>query len=142
MLAIASQCCYGAYGSEETRRFEKIQSYHSASQSIALDLDLLHQWQATKRTNSSQVTSHPQGLAAVVHWTRLDASYVKCNIDAVLFNDGKFEIGCCIRNAAGAFVKAKTVCFNGNPQSHKAEALGLLVAIHWLQELNFQKSHH
>lgn len=64
---------------------------------------------------------------------------VKCNVDAALFDDNRFGIGLCIRDYQGLFVKAKTVWFYGSPPPQEAEALGLLTAVKWLQELHIQR---
>lgn len=61
-------------------------------------------------------------------WSCPAVGSLKCNVDAALFDDGRFGIGMCIRDVAGNFVKAKSSWFLGTPQSQEAEAIGLLVA--------------
>lgn len=64
----------------------------------------------------------------VVAWTKPDEGFVK-NVDAALFEDGRFSVGMCIRNENGHFVKTNTMCFIGSPDQQEAEAWGLLEVV-------------
>jgi len=46
-----------------------------------------------------------------------------------------FDIGMCIRNARGHFMKARTVTYNGVPFTNEAEDRELMEAILWLGEM-------
>lgn len=94
----------------------------------------------SKRLKLPHLTSHQSHrIGDTVPWTRPEANPVDCNVDASLFDDGRFGIGLCICNEDGKFVKAKTVCFTCNPDPQEAEALSLLEAVTWLQKLGIQR---
>lgn len=62
--------------------------------SIQAALDLLFCWQEAKR--SKQFLSsmpRPQRINGAAVWSRPVAGVLKCNVDATLFDDGKFGIG-------------------------------------------------
>jgi ribonuclease HI len=65
---------------------------------------------------------------------------VKCNIDAALYNDQqKFGIGMCIQDDQGAFVKARTMCFNSTQTPMENEAWTLKEAITWVGRLELSR---
>lgn len=75
----------------------------------------------------------------LVPWSCLKSHSAKCNVDATLFDDDRFGVAMCIHDAASSFIKAKTVCLIGSLPPSEAEALGLLFAVNWLQELDVQR---
>lgn len=50
-------------------------------------------------------------------------------------------MGMCLRDSSGSFVKAQTFCIPQRLAVAEGEALGLLYALNWAVELNFQQVH-
>lgn len=67
-------------------------------------------------------------------WKKPSFGYLKCNVDATIFNqDQQFGNGMCIRDHNGQFIQAKT-WFQGVSDPTIAEACGLYQAMEWLKE--------
>jgi len=68
--------------------------------------------------------------SAAVRWVKPNAGELKCNIDVAVFQQQiKFEIGMCLRNNRGKFVRAKTLLKTEFLSSKEVETYGLLEAI-------------
>lgn len=75
-------------------------------------------------------------LSSAGQWAKSHHGRLKYNIDAA-FSEvlNRVGVGLCIRNAAGNFIKAKTLWTNPICAPEIGEALGLLPTIHWIHEL-------
>lgn len=84
---------------------------------------------------AAQTVSGNRGLVQV-QWTKPQQGRRKCNVDAS-FSEAlnRVGIGLCIRDAAGNFMKAKTLWLRPMCTPEVGEALGLFHAIQWVQEL-------
>jgi len=61
-------------------------------------------------------------------------------VDAAIFSDQRwFDVGMCIRNSQGHFIRALTKWLNGSHPLVEAEAIGLREAIIWLGELGLSR---
>ena len=70
-------------------------------------------------------------------WQKPRRGRLKCNVDASFsMTENKFDIGMCIRNEEGRFIRAKTMWFSPVCSVDVGEALGLFYAIQWVRELN------
>jgi len=62
--------------------------------------------------------------------------------DVALFDDQRcFEIGMCLRNVLGHFIKVLTKWYEGTPPPSEGEALRLKEAISWLGQSVLSKVH-
>jgi hypothetical protein len=69
---------------------------------------LLTSWRNARETREWSSSQH-QNLQNIVY-TRLDAGYLKCNVNASLSRlHNKVRIGVCVRDESGKFILAKTV---------------------------------
>ena len=96
-------------------------------------LQSLIQWQQTR------VPSVPQGLHRVVssapRWKKPEASWVKCNIDAALFNQFQcIGVDCIIRDEYGVMISARNAKLKG-PLDPANELQGSieLVEVSWVK---------
>lgn len=65
------------------------------------------------------------------------AGFLKCTIDAAFREEAlSFSSGLCVRDETGQFLQAKTWFSPFIPAAHEGEALNLLEAIKWLQQLD------
>ncbi|RZB66842.1 hypothetical protein D0Y65_037312 [Glycine soja] len=92
----------------------------------------LEEW---KDARQQQSQSHVmQILDNQCEWKKPSFGYLKCNVDAIIFNqDQQFGNGMCIRDHNGQFIQAKT-WFQGVSDPTIAEACGLYQAMEWLKE--------
>ncbi|XP_006596580.1 uncharacterized protein [Glycine max] len=92
----------------------------------------LEEW---KDARQQQSQSHVmQILDNQCEWKKPSFGYLKCNVDATIFNqDQQFGNGMCIRDHNGQFIQAKT-WFQGVSDPTIAEACGLYQAMEWLKE--------
>ncbi|KAH9661644.1 rnase h domain-containing protein [Citrus sinensis] len=73
-----------------------------------------------------------------VSWERPRFGWVKCNIDAAIFeSQRRFGLGCVLRNSDGCFLAARCVGRPGMFGAREAEALGIREALSWLKKLQF-----
>ncbi|KAH9724860.1 putative reverse transcriptase/RNA-dependent DNA polymerase [Citrus sinensis] len=76
------------------------------------------------------------GNHGAVCWEKPCFGWLKCNVDAAIFKaQGKFGVGCVIRNSGGEFVTARCECFLGIFYSREAEALGIRESLSWVKRL-------
>jgi hypothetical protein len=98
-------------------------------------VSLLQDWRAVRE--AAATTSTVTHTAQQQIWRKPMAGRVKCNIDASFpVNSNRVGIGICVRDENGAFILAKTEWFSPKSDVHVGEALGLLVALNWVHELN------
>ncbi|PNX78603.1 replication protein A 70 kDa DNA-binding subunit [Trifolium pratense] len=71
-----------------------------------------------------------RAINALDEWARVQRK--PCHINQ---NTHWYNIGACIRDDRGRFVKAMTADFVGQPAVYEAEAQGLLVSLKWLQQM-------
>ncbi|GAU34524.1 hypothetical protein TSUD_393980 [Trifolium subterraneum] len=96
---------------------------------------LLTSWKNSQQVRSlvstevSQVTQH-------MDWTKPSSGRYKCNIDASFSSSlNKVGIGICIRDDQGRFVIARTEWLTPIMEVEVGEAIGLLHALKWVEEL-------
>jgi hypothetical protein len=98
-------------------------------------VSLLQDWTTIREAPATSSTVTRTELHQI--WRKLMAGRVKCNIDASFpVNSNRVGIGICVRDENGAFILAKTEWFSPKSDVHVGEALGLLVALNWVHELN------
>lgn len=101
---------------------------------FSLAMQTLHQWQ---QLNSVHQTHQPSTSKNNTQWTPPPHNFLKCNLDAAIFNDNNlFGVGICLRDNNGCFFKAITLTANGKPTLKEVEAWALHKAIKWTQQLN------
>jgi len=101
---------------------------------------LLYEWTAARnvkiRTDSGGTRMQKQQQNQRFKWHKPSTDRFKCNADASFpNNDNRVGIGVCIRDEEGAFVLAKTECFEHKHEVHIGEALGFLSALQRVHEL-------
>ncbi|XP_045821752.1 uncharacterized protein LOC123914595 [Trifolium pratense] len=90
---------------------------------------------ATEHGNSAESSRSTVGLMAC-KWEKPTQGRYKCNIDASFTTQfNRVGIGMCIRDDEGRFVLAKTIWKSPICNVDLGEALGLLHAIRWIQNL-------
>ena len=99
---------------------------------------LLYQWQVAKK-QVYYVDDDVHRLAhGAVSWERPKFGWVKCNVDAAIFeSQRRFGLGCVLRNSDGCFLAARCVGRPGMFGAREAEALGIREALSWLKKLQF-----
>ncbi|XP_073133745.1 uncharacterized protein [Henckelia pumila] len=97
-------------------------------------LDLLSQWKAAhdlKMNHSRTITQQHQ-----LSWQNPVGDFLKCNVDAAIFNLlGKAGYGCIIRNNAGLVVAAIYGCLPGIKNPSIAKAMAIREALSWIKDL-------
>jgi len=86
--------------------------------------------------NHLQTVATQGAVTAQIRWKKPQQGRLKFNVDAA-FSEALncVGFGVCIRDAAGNFIRAKTMWSNPVCSSDVGEALGLLYAIQWMHEL-------
>lgn len=69
---------------------------------------ILYQWQTVRKQHFFVDADANRVSHEAVCWEKPCLGWLKCNVDAVIFNaQGKFSVGCVIRNFVGEFVAEK-----------------------------------
>lgn len=69
-----------------------------------------------------------------------DDGWLKCNVDAACWRDvGVVGFKMCVRDHAGRFIVARSNWVVPYLQSFEVEALGLLVAMQWVESMGFKE---
>ncbi|XP_052297151.1 uncharacterized protein LOC127902326 [Citrus sinensis] len=90
----------------------------------------LFQWQNARKQPFLADVDAVKGNHGAVCWEKPCFGWLKCNVDAAIFKaQGKFSVGCVIRNSGGDFVTAQCECFSCIFGSREAEALGVREAL-------------
>ncbi|CAJ2641086.1 unnamed protein product [Trifolium pratense] len=100
-------------------------------------INLLTGWNQAQEMKQKQ--SRIQPTIAGTRWSKPSIGRYKCNIDAsfsTILN--KVGIGVCVRDDQGSFVLAKTEWFSPIMNVDIGEALGLLHAMKWIQDLQLE----
>ncbi|GAU35225.1 hypothetical protein TSUD_205010 [Trifolium subterraneum] len=100
-------------------------------------INLLTGWNHAQEMKQKQSSIQP--TIAGTKWSKPSIGRYKCNIDAsfsTILN--KVGIGVCIRDDQGSFVLAKTEWFSPITNVDIGEALGLLHAMKWIQDLQLE----
>ncbi|XP_073271465.1 uncharacterized protein [Primulina huaijiensis] len=102
---------------------------------VSLGYDML--WNLTQAQKNSTKGQAPSSRRdADDRWTKPPDPYVKCNVDATLFNEHQaVGFGFVVRDSAGEFMVSKTSVNYGLFEVKEAEALALLDAIAWTTSL-------
>ncbi|XP_073138172.1 uncharacterized protein [Henckelia pumila] len=71
------------------------------------------------------------------YWRKPPPHFLKCNVDAAIFNDPpRMGFGCLVRDEHGSVVAASHGCIFGISDPTLAKALSIREALSWLKELN------
>ncbi|KAH9769784.1 putative reverse transcriptase/RNA-dependent DNA polymerase [Citrus sinensis] len=97
---------------------------------------LLYQWQVAKK-QVYYVDDDVHRLAhGAVSWERPKFGWVKCNVDAVVFeSQRRIGFGCVLCNSDGCFLATRCAGRPGIFRAREAEALSIQEAFSWLKEL-------
>ncbi|GAU39464.1 hypothetical protein TSUD_158950 [Trifolium subterraneum] len=108
-----------------------------ASNMIDMQVDTEHT--ATGVAETQQLRRHvgnPQSVPQQVNWEKPSHGRYKCNIDASFSPmSNKVGIGMCIRDTNGCFVAARTEWMEPILDVDIGEAMGLLRALNWMNEI-------
>ena len=86
----------------------------------------------------SQAPSSSAGTIDPNRWHKPQQGRYKCNVYASFSSiRNRTGIGICLRDDEGAFVLAKTMSVSPMSSVHVGEALGLLYAMQWMQDMHF-----
>ncbi|XP_045822258.1 uncharacterized protein LOC123915155 [Trifolium pratense] len=92
---------------------------------------------AQEQQQQRRTVSQQQHVDSV--WSKPPAGRYKCNVDASFsIRRNRTWIGICIRDDQGSFVLAKTEWFSPILDINTEEAVGLLHALKWVQELQLE----
>ena len=110
----------------------------SSSWTFNAAIHTLIQWQ------HARLHPIPQGLnraiSSPVRWTKPASSWVKCNIDAAVFNQIQcIGIGCVVRDENGAMVIARNERIRGMLDPAIAEVMSCREALSWLKSLGLNR---
>ncbi|GAU46456.1 hypothetical protein TSUD_402230 [Trifolium subterraneum] len=96
-------------------------------------------WDNITDSNRTQLRRHvgnPQSVPQQVNWEKPSHGRYKCNIDASFSPmSNKVCIGMCIRDTNGCFVAARTEWMEPILDVDIGEAMGLLRALNWMNEI-------
>ena len=99
----------------------------------------LFQWQEARKRIFTIVELVQLGHGSVC-WSKPPMGWLKCNMDAGVFNSqDSFSFGGVIRDSRGAFVATKCQCFPGLSSPREAEALAVHEALNWTKSLQISK---
>jgi ribonuclease HI len=94
-------------------------------------------WKQAQQIRSSANISQP--IQQHIHWEKPSRGRYKCNIDASFSHTrNKVGIGMCIRDDHGRYVAAKTEWLSPILDVEIGEAMGLLSALKWVDELQLR----
>ena len=100
--------------------------------------ELLREWQHAKDGQSRQIQRRIRSNEAT--WLRPEIGWLKCNIDAVIFQqEGFMGYGWVLRDDEGVVIAAKNGVMNGLVDLAMAEAMSCREALSWLKSLNISK---
>ncbi|KAK2356026.1 hypothetical protein QL285_093387 [Trifolium repens] len=98
---------------------------------------LITSWKQAQQIRSSANISQP--IQQHIHWEKPSRGRYKCNIDASFSPiRNKVGIGMCIRDDHGRYVAAKTEWLSPILDVEIGEAMGLLSALKWVDELQLK----
>ena len=100
--------------------------------------DLLGQWQQARMVENQ----NQQGREVNVQqrWKKPEVGWLKCNVDAALFNQqGKIGLGCIIRDENGVLVAAKNDLLKGPMIPAIVEAMCCKEALSWINSLGYSR---
>jgi hypothetical protein len=120
------------------QRNEKVWRNKDTPQHIVISraMNFLIDWKNIKTVQTS-TSVDMQVEETVIKWKKPSSGRIKCNIDAAFpSNNNRVGFGICIRDETGAFIRAKTEWVEPRCEVHVGEALGLLLALWWVHELN------
>ena len=96
----------------------------------------LFQWQNARKQPFLADVDAVKGNHRAVCWEKPCFGWLKCNVDTAIFKaQGKFSVGCVIRNSGSDFVTARCECFPGIFGSREAKALSIREALNWIKRL-------
>ncbi|XP_073137691.1 uncharacterized protein [Henckelia pumila] len=82
--------------------------------------------------------SPPRTQQSDSKWIKPPRQFLKCNVDAAIFNSPpRMRFGCIIRDSVGEAVAAVHGCFPGVFDPRTAEALSIREALSWLKDLSY-----
>lgn len=94
---------------------------NSARVTVTSALDFLCSWAEARNLNLSSSNPSPR-LEELVHWKKPLAPFVKCNVDAAIFQwENAMGVGIIVRDADGHFVACKSMKLDGIFQVKEAE---------------------
>ena len=100
--------------------------------------ELLREWHHAKEGQSRQIQRRTTANEAT--WLRPEIGWLKCNIDAAIFQHGGFMgYGWVLRDDEGTMIAAKNGVMNGLVNPAMAEAMSCREALSWLKSLNIDK---
>ncbi|XP_073126761.1 uncharacterized protein [Henckelia pumila] len=82
--------------------------------------------------------SPPRTQQSDSKWIKPPRQFLKCNVDAAIFNSPpRMGFGCIIRDSMGEAIAAVHGCFPGVFDPRTAEALSIREALSWLKDLSY-----
>jgi len=97
----------------------------------------LNSWKTAQETRIRSSPANSQ--FDISKWSKPSVGRFKCNVDASFSTSlNKLGFGACIRDANGNHVISRTECFTPLLDVEMGEIIGLLHAMRWAKDLNFE----
>lgn len=94
----------------------------------------LTQWKDVQKMEKANTPTPVLSTGNNERWSKPDDGCVKVNCDATIFTSSKqFGVGWIARDVNGDLICAKSLCLNGRPEIHHAEAVGIWEALSWIK---------
>ena len=105
---------------------------------IQMAEESLTAWQIARREQSNNARDGV--VNRVQKWRKPQVGWLKCNVDAAIFNQlGVIGLGCVIRDEYGSFVAAKSETRIGPLEPNLAEGMCCKEAFSWVKSLGYTK---
>ena len=127
--------CWNLWSRRNRWVWDKVNISEFGVQSTAMSM--LHEWQQRcVAVRTPKVTTNSSSRK----WHRPQQGWIKVNTDAAVFMEwGSTGIGSVIRDAHGAFLRARNHKLQALYSPREVEAIGLKEALSWVKELGYKR---
>ncbi|XP_074361952.1 uncharacterized protein LOC141702152, partial [Apium graveolens] len=131
-MAMISMVCWSIWKArnDEIWNNRKSRAGNVVSNAIAY----LSQWKDVQKMGNNNLPRPGNSTGSLERWSKPDIGCVKVNCDATIFNNSnQFGVGWIVRDERGKLVHAACLSFQGKPEVHFAEAVGMREALSWVK---------
>lgn len=105
-------------GAVEMTKFGRILKLINPQRYISQTLEFLHEWKHARKSSQVTAVSH----RSIIHWTKPQNGFWKCNVDAAIFNSSNSLVHLCWCHSGpkrGLGSSPRTILYCGNEKIKK-----------------------